>query len=196
MTQSDLAGRISDIVPTDKEKCFGQSTVSGWENGKQLPPLPKLIALSEIFQCDISYLLCDYDKKKDISDISELTGLSERALSRLGKNWSRIQKERNAGWIGLPEEKELKAINTLLELDYSILINIHDYIFLQYDSFNLSGNEDGEEIFDKDVLLCNGGNSNSGTYISVEQMQSVFLLNIQQELVKLKGFIDRYKGDV
>lgn len=77
MTQKQLAGRITDIVPTDKDKGFGQSTISGWERGEQLPPLPKLIALSEIFQCDISYLLCDYDKKKkNISDVSKLTGLS------------------------------------------------------------------------------------------------------------------------
>lgn len=84
MTQKQLAGLISDLVPTDKEKGFGQSTISGWEKGNQLPPLPKLIALSEIFACDISYLLCDYDtKNKDISDISRITGLSEQAVNTL-----------------------------------------------------------------------------------------------------------------
>ena len=84
LTQKQLAGFITDIVPTDKDKGFGQSTISGWERGEQLPPLPKLIALAEIFQCDISYLLCDYDKeKKDISDVSEITGLSINAAKKI-----------------------------------------------------------------------------------------------------------------
>lgn len=84
LTQKQLAGRITDIVPTDKDKGFGQSTISGWERGEQLPPLQKLIALSDIFQCDISYLLCDYDiKKKDILDISQFTGLSEKSVIEL-----------------------------------------------------------------------------------------------------------------
>lgn len=97
MTQRQLAGRISDIVPTDKDKGFGQPTISGWERGEQLPPLPKLIALSEIFQCDIAYLLCDYDKeKKDVSDIAEMTGLSTAAVKaivddRYGRKETRIE---------------------------------------------------------------------------------------------------------
>lgn len=96
MTQKQLAGFISDIVPTDKDKGFGQSTISGWERGDQLPPLPKLIALSEIFQCDISYLLCDYDnKKKDISDVSEITGLSINAAKTI------VEIKRARGTAGL-----------------------------------------------------------------------------------------------
>lgn len=96
LTQKQLAGLITDIVPTDEDKGFGQSTISGWERGKQLPPLPKLIALSEIFQCDISYLLCDYDKeKKDISDVSEITGLSINAAKTI------VEIKRAGGTAGL-----------------------------------------------------------------------------------------------
>lgn len=191
MTQKQLAGHIDDIVPTDKDKGFGQSTISGWERGDQLPPLPKLIALSEIFQCDISFLLCDYDKKKkDVMDVSEITGLSETAVLRLSGMQSRIQRERNAGWVGTLDEKELKAINTFLECDYSILVNIHEYLFGQYDSFSLLyGERDDQEVFNREVRLCNNNSPGGGLYIRANQMQSVFLLEIQNGLMELQNLI-------
>lgn len=86
LTQDQLAAQIDIIVPPVNEKGLRQSTISGWEKGSQLPPLQKLIALSEIFQCDIAYLLCDYDKKKkDVSEVSDFIGLSEQAVSFLLK---------------------------------------------------------------------------------------------------------------
>lgn len=82
LTQDQVAARVTQILPSDGG--ISQGAVSAWEKGVQLPPLPKLIALSEIFHCDIAYLLCDYNKKqKDVSDICELTGLSYAAVNTL-----------------------------------------------------------------------------------------------------------------
>ena len=79
-TQEQLASKMDALER--KEKLTKQNTISSWENGKTLPPLGRLIALSVVFNCDISYLLCDYDeRKRDISDISNLTGLSEKAVN-------------------------------------------------------------------------------------------------------------------
>lgn len=84
LTQGQLAARLAFIVPSDGDKAIGQSTISSWEKGVQLPPLQKIIALSSIFQCDIAFLLCDYDiKKKDFADIHETIGLSEVAIQKL-----------------------------------------------------------------------------------------------------------------
>ena len=49
-----------------------------------MPPLERMIALATIFDCDVAYLLGDYSKeKKDNSNICDMTGLSEKAVSRL-----------------------------------------------------------------------------------------------------------------
>lgn len=85
LTQTRLAEEIDRLCnDDDKESFMSQSTVSGWENGTTLPPLSKLLALASIFDCDVSYLLCDYDEeKKEVSDVSKLTGLSEASLRRI-----------------------------------------------------------------------------------------------------------------
>lgn len=52
-TQTELAGKLSEIIPNDKEHPIGQSTIASWEKGVTLPPLNRLIALSIIFNCDV-----------------------------------------------------------------------------------------------------------------------------------------------
>lgn len=189
LSQDELASRLYELTPNDK-KAIGQSTISGWEKGDYLPPIGRLIALAEIFECDIAYLLCDYDKeKKDISDICDMTGLSAAAATRLCKANRRIISQRAVGWSRFPEELELISLNTLLESDYSILLYMYQYLFENYNSFMLlTGTEEtGEqEIVDNDVLLCYKENTNQGTYIRASEMQTIFLLKIQEALTQLK----------
>lgn len=143
LTQDQLAAKIDSIVPPINEKGLGQSTISGWEKGSQLPPLPKLIALSEIFQCDIAYLLCDYDKKKkDVSDIAELTGLSEKSVDNLLylKTLSKIKKlfvlENVFCMSASEEETPAWVINYFLE-DEKILHLL--YLFFVTECMDKSG---------------------------------------------------------
>ena len=104
-TQEQLASRLDYLER--KEKMTGQNTISSWESGKTLPPLSRLIALSVVFNCDISFLLCDYDEqKKDVEDISNITGLSESAVNYI----MQLQKEAGGG-------KNIKALNYLLTCD-------------------------------------------------------------------------------
>lgn len=166
-------------------------TLRAWESGERIPDLTSLVRMAEIFQCDIGYLLCDYDERhRDTADIKKATGLSEFAIERLKSMWSRIQREHSAGWVGTFDEKELKTINTLLECGLSVLDNIHDYLFVQYDSFSLLyGERDDQEVFNKEVRLCNNYSSSGGIYIRAKQMQSVFLLEIQNDLMELRNLI-------
>lgn len=86
LNQKDLAAQMAILMPGGVGLSINQSTISSWEKGVQLPPLPKLLALSDIFHCDISYLLCDYDReKRDTADVAAITGLSYDAASRLAK---------------------------------------------------------------------------------------------------------------
>ena len=85
LSQQELADAISAMLNTDPDcKGIGQNTVSNWEKGITLPPLSKLIALSNIFGCDIGYLLCDYDEPtRNLADVVEQNGLSGEAVKSL-----------------------------------------------------------------------------------------------------------------
>ena len=199
LSQQKLADAISSImVDSDPDyKGTEQNTVSNWEKGVSLPPLSKLIALSEIFDCDIGYLLCDYDEPtRNLADVVEQTGLSGKAATRLKTMAGRVNKEKQAGWLNTMEEQELKALNTILENDYQILYYIYQYIFGNYDSFSVTTiNHSGQEkdIVEKDILLCNTNTPDTGTYINAEQLQPVFLLSIQSALMDLKKMLNDTK---
>ena len=61
-----------------------RTSVGNWENGVHLPPFKTLIKMCEIFDCEIGYLLCEYDcKTKEATDIKNVTGLSEKSIDRL-----------------------------------------------------------------------------------------------------------------
>lgn len=118
LSQDDLANRLFHIAPT-KDKALGQSTISSWERGVTLPPLERMIALASIFDCDVAYLLGDYSKeKKDNSDICDMTGLSEKALSQLLR-----YKEQYPDYID--------SLNFLLESD-----NFEDVLYCIYEYDN------------------------------------------------------------
>lgn len=75
-----------------------------------------LVALADIFECEVQYLLCEQDcKRRKVQNIQDLTGLSEAACDALGS----LQ----------PEEKAL--INGFFEdnLMKDVLKIINDYFF-------------------------------------------------------------------
>lgn len=67
--------------------CMSESstkTLTAWESGELLPSLDNLAQMADLFDCDIGYLLCDYDeRRRDYVDACELTGLSEDAVKFL-----------------------------------------------------------------------------------------------------------------
>ena len=79
--QADMGNKIAEALDTGD---FHQGTISTWERGEALPPLKYFFILSELFDCDIGYLLCDYDtKRKDTSNICDVTGLSPETVEML-----------------------------------------------------------------------------------------------------------------
>ena len=61
-----------------------RQSVGAWEQGKRLPPLNILLKMCELFDCEIGFLLYEYDcKTREETDISAATGLSEKAIRRL-----------------------------------------------------------------------------------------------------------------
>lgn len=80
-TQDDL------IEELGKEGCkLSRNTLSALEAGKKVRiSLDLILCLCDIFQCDIGYLLCEYDdcKTRDNQFIHDQTGLSEEAIKSL-----------------------------------------------------------------------------------------------------------------
>ena len=76
-TQGDFAKRMGYHEES-------RQTIGNWENGKILPRLDDLLKMCEIFNCELSYLLCEYNcKTRENTDIQAATGLSEEAINSL-----------------------------------------------------------------------------------------------------------------
>ena len=69
------------------EKVFvSRQLLSKWEKEKACPTLENLTALCNIFDCEIGYLLCEYNcKTREATDIQSETGLSEKAILVLSR---------------------------------------------------------------------------------------------------------------
>lgn len=61
-----------------------RQTIGNWENGKVLPCLCDLLKICEICDCEIGYLLGEYENRtREITDINRVTGLSEESIKQL-----------------------------------------------------------------------------------------------------------------
>lgn len=82
MSQQELA----DTLAGDPYYATGvRQTISDWEKGKKKEiPLHTLVCLCNIFNCDMGYLLGEYDcRTRPVTDIHAYTGLSETAIETL-----------------------------------------------------------------------------------------------------------------
>lgn len=61
-----------------------RQTIGKWENGDITANIDDFIKLCNIFNCDMGYLLGEFDTKRHIvADVQEVTGLSEAAIETL-----------------------------------------------------------------------------------------------------------------
>ena len=61
-----------------------RQTIANWEKGKTMPCFEDMLKMCDIFDCELGYLLCEYNcKKRDTADVQKITGLSEDAIKRL-----------------------------------------------------------------------------------------------------------------
>lgn len=79
MTQAELL-QAAFLSPTST------ASLRRWEKGESLPDLDTLTRMAEIFDCDIGYLLADYEEEHRVTaDVAEETGLSGKAILTLKK---------------------------------------------------------------------------------------------------------------
>lgn len=83
-TQADLLTRLK-MSPTSV------ASVRNWENGNILPELDTLARMADVFDCDIGYLLCDYNQRnRNTADVCAITGLTGAAVNQLENSGSAL----------------------------------------------------------------------------------------------------------
>lgn len=61
-----------------------RQVIGQWEKGDILPHFDHMLKMCEIFECELGYLLCEFDCKTRVAtDVTKVTGLSENAVNRL-----------------------------------------------------------------------------------------------------------------
>lgn len=118
-------------------------TVSKWESGNTMPSLDNFMKLSELYGCEIGYLLGEYDcKTRKNADISAETGLSEAAINQL-----RADKAFSCSTI--------QTINALIEFNDGDMIRvIESFLFHRFNGQVEAGNViiNGDNIADVFLL--------------------------------------------
>lgn len=110
LTKEGLAERLN----------VNRNTITSWERKDskgRYPPLEDLARMCDLFNCELGYLLGEYDcKTRAATDIQSETGLSERAIDRL-----REEAQKSEIFRG--------TLSELIEspLFYSLVLGIADY---------------------------------------------------------------------
>lgn len=177
------------------EKEFGGifGTIKNYENDSHegSPKLEIVCNLCEMLGCDVSYLVGDYDELDyPTHKICEATGLSDKAVNILARENERAKRDRAAGWVNLPYQQEIEAASKLIE-NRTVLFYVYQYIYGNYDAIEIHGQTDDDSTFSRDVHLVSKSDPRGGTIVRVEDMQSVFLLNIQNALNSMRQDIQR-----
>ena len=143
-SQADLAEKMIPISQDGDEHARNieskRKTISNWESGKTTPSLADLIALCNILDCDLEYLIGDIDvPRKETLTAMELTGLSEKTL----KNVFNLRRNNQIDW-------GLDTLNFLLESE-----KIKEFIYF-LTAFSLAGEKYVEayplRILKKDIF--------------------------------------------
>ncbi len=183
LTQEKLAERLSAMLD-DGEDCknIAQTTISSWEGGKTLPSLGKFLAMSQIFECDCGYLLCDYDKKThNALEMCRETGLSESSI-------------RNLCFLNQWGLKDTATVIDFLLLDNSEYYSGHDFRSI-LDLLHFFLSYDDKQAIQKQVFT-NGAFADiprnqktiSANSIRINQriIENAILNEIQQALISIK----------
>lgn len=104
-------------------------TVSSWESGNTVPPLKTILKLCELYDCELGYLVGEYDCKwRTTADIKRETGLSEAAVEFLRTEL-------------FFRPNTIAALNAMIEFDNGgIIHDISDFLFYCFDGWVEAGN--------------------------------------------------------
>lgn len=71
-----------------------RETIAQWERGQYTPSIDALVRLCDILQCDLGYMLGEYEQKqRETSDACKVTGLSEAVIERFRREEGALRKK-------------------------------------------------------------------------------------------------------
>lgn len=193
-SQDDLAIVIHDNC----YHSYTRQTIAKWERGESMPPLDVLLFLCKKYNCELGYLLGEYDTKTRLAyDIGKETGLSERAVACLHE-WV-IEKELPVNpYNGVQKEDKdsatrfLNVINLLFEIrsehgesyENVYLLNlIHKFLYsniIEITAFNQNGSL--KKIKDWKFLACKNTDNLNDEFNLHDVEKQIALNKIRDEL--------------
>lgn len=210
-TIKEFTSRLNDLFEKENVKqCqlaeeLGISTgvISDYRNGKKYPQEEILRKIANKFKVSTDYLLGKTELQstdKNYKMIYDFTGLTDDAIFNLHDNKKMIEKNLGSKCHSDDYFKQsLKAINYLIsnENETQIFYNIAVFLWKQYKTLEpdvlkelKKANPTQEELESLNMLFENKieilDELNVRHYLSVEDLSSISIIHIQNELNKLK----------
>lgn len=148
---------LSDYIREHNYRGIKRQTIAKWEKGEEMPPLDVLCTLCVPFQCDLGYLLCEYDYKTRLNaDIAEVTGLSEAAINNLKKFKRHSEDLEIIDRLLCSKEFEYETIDRIKKYRKSLLhcIKILNRIDLEMADFHTNYKNYTEKDKERYDLIC------------------------------------------
>ncbi len=189
MSQTELANKLSALLGCE----VAQSTISSWEQGKTIPPVDRVLALSHIFQCDCGYLLGDYDERThNTLEMCRETGLSEASINNLCflNQWGLTETAHVIDFLLFDSRVRYPGHN------YRSVLNLLNF-FLSY-----KGNQNVQkQVFTNGAIVdytdtC-GTISTNAIRLNERIIENAVLAEIQQALISIKRkMAEGTKGEI
>lgn len=196
-----IAHGFSQQELADKLNIAARQTIAKWEKGIAVPQLEDILNMCNLFECEIGYLLGEYDcKTRTSTDIVKETGLEEQSIAALHT----ILKNSTTSPDDVLDVKPARADITLRAINH-ILGNSNGRILLYYISMYLYGDFTHfytDSIVDSEDLYYHI--SELGLWDSkhgidepfdIYKLNDVMLIEIQQELAKNRELIQSSNTD-
>lgn len=126
LSRKELAKKLSEFkdrpIINSKQEEMSEDRLKKWEYGENAINTEWIPLLCKALDCDVGYLFGEYEeKKREISDVCVITGLSERAIANL-LHFKDLSQVGNLFYLGemfclssSKEETPVWIINSLIE---------------------------------------------------------------------------------
>ena len=177
---------------------ISRASLGYYENGDRKPDIEVLLKLAKYYHVSCDYLLGLTNvasPNSNIREISEQTGLNEKAISTLFKHQQNALRTPEDAYDDEPIQCQiyLNTLNRILQPTSNIITNISNYLYLNFDCFYDDDTYSDEDLyrhiselglFDKRLGVAYSEN--------FDYLSQVFLLMVQKELMQLREEAQQY----
>lgn len=181
--------KLQDVA---KEIGISRASLGYYENGDRKPDIESLLKLANYYHVSCDYLLGVTNVASpdiNIREISEQTGLNEKAISTLFKHQHNAIRVPEDAYDDEPIQCQiyLNTLNKILQPTSNILTNISNYLYLNFDCFYDDDTYSDEDLY-RHISELGLFDKRLGVAYSedFDYLSQVFLLMVQKELIQLR----------